>query len=83
MCPTFCRVAKGILRALGEELRARRVERGISQEELAARAGLHRNFVGLLERGQRNVTVLVLQDLAGALKVSLSELVVQAKRRSR
>lgn len=76
-------MAKGILRALGEELRARRVERGISQEELAARAGLHRNYVGLLERGQRNVTVLVLQDLAGALKMSLSELVVQAERRSR
>ncbi len=83
MCPTFCHVAKGILRALGEELRARRVERGISQEELADRAGLHRNYVGLLERGQRNVTVLVLQDLAGALKVSLSELIVQAERRSR
>ncbi len=76
-------MAKGILRALGEELRARRVERGISQEELAGRAGLHRNYVGLLERGQRNVTLLVLQDLAGALKVSLSELVVQAERRSR
>lgn len=76
-------MAKGILRALGEELRARREEKGISQEALADRAGLHRNFVGLLERGQRNVTVLVLQALAGALKVSLTELITQAERRAR
>lgn len=76
-------MAKGILRALGEELRERREEKGISQEALAERAGLHRNFVGLLERGQRNVTVLVLQALAGALKVSLTDLITQAERRSR
>lgn len=76
-------MAKGILRALGEELRARREEKGISQEALAERAGLHRNFIGLLERGQRNVTLLVLQALAGALKVSLTELITQAERRSR
>lgn len=53
-------LAERMLHALGHELRARREQQGLSQQELADKAGLHRNFVGLLERGQRNVTVLVL-----------------------
>lgn len=76
-------LAERMLHALGHELRARREQQGLSQQELADKAGLHRNFVGLLERGQRNVTVLVLQDLAAALRMSLSELVTGAERRLR
>lgn len=55
----------------------------MSQEELAGRAGLHRNYVGLLERGQRNPTLLVLAELAAKLKVSIAELIAAAERNSR
>ena len=75
--------AKGLLRALGEELRDRRLSKGLSQERLAERAGLHRNFVGLLERGQRNPTLLTLEAVASALKAPLSDLIqsVEVRRR--
>lgn len=75
--------AKGLLRALGEELRARRLAKGFSQEGLADRAGLHRNFVGLLERGQRNPTLLTLEAIASALKTSISDLLVNTEGRQR
>jgi len=76
-------VAKGLLRALGEELRAWRLKRGFSQEELAGKAHLHRNYIGMLERGQRNVTLLVLQEIAVNLKVTITELISEAERHSR
>lgn len=76
-------MAKSLLRALGDELRAWRLKRGFSQEELAGRAHLHRNYIGLLERGQRNVTLLVLEEIAAKLDVTITELVSAAERRSR
>jgi len=76
-------VAKGLLQALGGELRSWREKRGFSQEELADRANLHRNYIGLLERGQRNPTLLVLQEIAAALRVSITDLITEAERRSR
>jgi transcriptional regulator with XRE-family HTH domain len=54
--------------ALGRGLRACRVASGLSQEELAARAGLHRNYVGLLQRGERNPSAKALIQLARALE---------------
>ena len=76
-------MTRNILRALGEELRERRTQRGLSQEALAERADVHRNFVGLLERGQRNVTLLTLGAIAEALKLPVSELVARAEQRMR
>lgn len=46
----------------------------ISQEELAYRAGLHRTYVSLLERGLRNPSLRVIQAVAGVLKVPMSDL---------
>jgi transcriptional regulator with XRE-family HTH domain len=73
--------AKGILKALGEELRERRLTSGLSQDRLAADAGLHRNFIGMIERGQRNSTVLTPEAIAGVLNISLPDLFVGAERR--
>lgn len=60
--------------ALGDRLRVLRLRAGItSQEALAHRAGVHRTFVGRLERGESGVTVEALAAIAAALGVSLSE----------
>ena len=72
---------KGLLRALGEELRERRLTRGLTQDGLAAKAGLHRNFIGMIERGERNSTVLTLEAITDVLKANLSELLAGAERR--
>lgn len=60
--------------ALGDRVRARRLELGLSQEALAARAGLHRTYAGSLERGERNVGLANLAALADALDVDLGDL---------
>ena len=60
--------------ALGQKVRRFRLEAGLSQEELADRSGLHRNYVGGIERGERNVGVLAFIRLAAALDTTPSEL---------
>ena len=58
----------------GKAIRALREERGYSQEELAERAGLHRNYVGGVERGERNVALENIVKLASALSVRTRDL---------
>ena len=58
----------------GKHIRALREARGWSQEELAARSKKHWTYIGGIERGERNPTMVVIVDLAKALKVSPSEL---------
>jgi CheY-like chemotaxis protein len=59
---------------LGMAIRTQRTALGISQEELAYRAGLHRTYVSDLERGARNPSIESIEKLAGALQVSVSKL---------
>ncbi len=58
----------------GSRLRQLRDERGYSQEELAERASLHRNYVGGIERGERNVALENIIKLAKALSVKPGDL---------
>ena len=64
-------MADSDLLALGREVRRFREARGLSQEELAERSGLHRNYIGGIERGERNVGVKALAQLARAFEVTL------------
>ncbi len=66
-------------RRFGIVLRRLREAAGVSQESLAATANLHRNYVGLLERGQRMPSLLVVQQLADALDMTMAELVRQVE----
>jgi transcriptional regulator with XRE-family HTH domain len=67
-------------RRFGAVLRRRRQAVGLSQEALAERANLHRNYIGLLERGQRVPSLLVVQQLAAALGTTMTELVSSTER---
>ena len=58
----------------GSNVRRLRAERGLSQEELAARAGLHRTYVSSVERGQRNISLDNIKKLADQLGIAASEL---------
>lgn len=64
----------------GTVLRRRREAAGFSQEALAAQANLHRNYIGLLERGQRMPSILVVQLLAAALGTTMSDLLAEVER---
>lgn len=56
-------------RGLGRELHRIRIERGLSQEALAAELGVHRTYIGGVERGERNLTLQSVEQLAAALDV--------------
>ena len=63
-----------VLARFGRRVRQLRTERGHSQEEFAAVCGLHRTYVGGIERGERNVALKSIKRIAVGLDVSLAEL---------
>ena len=63
-----------VKRAFGKRLKASRNRRKFSQRELAKRSGLGPTYIYMLEKGLRNPTLLVLLDLAWALRVNLRDL---------
>lgn len=72
------RADRRFLQHLGDRVRDRRVARGLTQAALGDRCRLHRTFVGSVERGERNVSVLNLRLIAGALRVPLADLFAAA-----
>ena len=67
-------MAKEIKYLLGEQVRMLRVQRGLSQEELGEKAGLHHTYIGSVERGEKNCSIATLDKLARGLEVSISDL---------
>lgn len=61
-------------REFGSAIRRRRKQPGLSQEQLGARAGLHRTYLSDVERGARNVSLESIKTMAVALEVSLGDL---------
>ena len=64
---------------VGNNIKKYRKKLGISQEKLAGKAGLHRTYIGGIERGERNITLDSLQIIAVALNVAPVELIVEGK----
>lgn len=63
-----------ILKKFGDRVRLLRKQKDISQEELAHRADLHRTYIGMIERAEKNITLMNIEKIAIALEVDISEL---------
>lgn len=63
-------------RTVGRNLRRIREERGLSQEKFAEFVGVHRTYMGGLERGERNLTLRSVEKLANTLKLEVRDLFV-------
>lgn len=62
-----------ILIKFGEKVRAERLKQDISQEELAARAGVHRTYIGMIERAEKNITLENIEKIAKALRINIAD----------
>ena len=62
------------IECLGRKIKALRLEKGLSQEELAYRASMHRSYISQIERGSRNIAFENLLGIARALETTLSSL---------
>lgn len=63
-----------LLVKFGNKVREIRKKNGLSQEELAFKADLHRTYIGMIERAEKNITLTNIQKIAKALNVSISYL---------
>ena len=66
---------KQILKQFGKKVGALREKKNWTQEELGRRASLHRTYVGSIERGERNVSLVNIDKIAKALHVSVRDLI--------
>ncbi|MXV37118.1 helix-turn-helix domain-containing protein [Flavobacteriaceae bacterium Ap0902] len=66
-------MGKDILRQFGSRVRDIRKSKGLSQEELAHRANLHRTYIGMIERAEKNITLINIEKIANALDVKMIE----------
>jgi len=65
---------KEILIKFGDRVREIRKEKGLSQEELSFKADLHRTYIGMIERAEKNITLVNIEKIANALEVSINDL---------
>ena len=67
-------ITNTILDVLAHNLQELRKERGLSQEKLAEKAGVHRTYIGMIERSEKNITLLNMEKIARALNVEITDL---------
>lgn len=70
----FGMTKKKILIVFGDKVRELRKEKGLSQEELSFKADLHRTYIGMIERAEKNITLANIEKIANALNVNIKEL---------
>ena len=66
---------KEILVAFGAKVRELRIAKGVSQEDLAYRAGLHRTYIGMIERAEKNITLINIEKISKALGIPSDQLI--------
>ena len=65
---------KNVLGAFGEKVRQIRKGKNMSQEELSFKANLHRTYIGMIERAEKNITLANIEKIAKALDVDIKAL---------
>ena len=65
---------KQILIEFGKRVREERKKLNLSQEELASRAGVHRTYIGMIERAEKNITLENIEKIAKALNLNVSDI---------
>lgn len=65
---------KEILIKFGKKVREIRIKQNLSQEKLATKAGVHRTYIGMIERAEKNITLENIEKVAKALGLSVKEL---------
>ena len=68
------RMKDSIIIRFGKRIREERTKRDLSQEQLAELANVHRTYIGMIERGEKNITLTTIERIAKALKIPVSEL---------
>jgi len=69
-----------IPKILGTNIRSERIRQGFSQEKLAEKSGLHRTYIGMVERGEKNITVINYVKITSALSLPLPHLLTSLGR---
>ena len=72
-------VSKDILIKFGQRVRHLRKEKNLSQEELSFKTDLHRTYIGMIERAEKNITLVNIEKIARALNVDIKELFDETK----
>ncbi|MEK7618439.1 MAG: helix-turn-helix transcriptional regulator [Patescibacteria group bacterium] len=65
---------RSLLIKFGKKVRDERIGLGFSQEKLASRAGVHRTYIGMIERAEKNITLENIEKIAKALNIKLPDL---------
>ena len=65
-----------ILIKFGHKVREERLKRGLTQEEFSSKAGVHRTYIGMIERAEKNITLESMKKIANALNLKLSQLLI-------
>lgn len=63
-----------VLVEFGKRVREERLKQNLSQEILAEKAGVHRTYIGMIERAEKNITLININKIANALNVEISGL---------
>lgn len=60
----------------GKKIRKERLKRGFSQEEFAEKVGVHRTYIGMIERGEKNITLTNIKKITDALDIKINQLLI-------